>query len=315
MEFFTTWYVLPAAFLLDMIIGDPQFAHHPIRYMGKAIVLAEPFFRKLKVRLSVAGALCALCLILGTLGTTWLLMSIAQSIHPLVRNMLEILLIYTCISARSLEAAAREVCHSLEQNDLREAKDKVSLIVGRDVDPLSEKGVAQAALETVAENLVDGVISPLFFAAIGGAPLAMTYKMINTLDSMIGYKNETYKAFGKTAAHIDDGANFIPARLAVPFIAISAQILCGKGMRAFRTAVTEGGNHASPNAGYPEAAFAGALGVRLGGPNYYHGELVHKPFIGADFGSVETRHIPMACDLMLLSAFLCFTILWGIFCF
>lgn len=312
MELFTTWYILPAAFLLDIIIGDPQFAHHPIRYLGKAITLAEPVFRKLRVRLTIAGGLFAITLILGTLLITSFMLFMAQTIHPLLGDVLEILLIYTCISARSLGDAAAEVCRSLEQNDLQGAKAKVSLIVGRDVERLSEDGVAQAALETVAENLVDGVIAPLFFAAIGGAPFAMTYKMINTLDSMIGYKNEIYQAFGRTAARIDDGANFIPARIAAPIIAIAAQILCKSGMRSFRIAVTEGQHHASPNAGYPEAAFAGALGVRLGGPNYYHGELVRKPYIGAAFGSVETRHIPMACDLMMLSAFLCLVLFWGI---
>jgi adenosylcobinamide-phosphate synthase len=179
--------------------------------------------------------------------------------------------------------------------------------VGREVKDLSEDGVARAAVETVAENLVDGVISPLFFAAIGGAPLALAYKMINTLDSMVGYKNETYRLFGKTAARIDDVANFLPARLSVPVIALVAHLLAGRGKIAFKTAVREGRQHTSPNAGFSEAAFAGALGVRLGGPNFYHGKRVEKPYIGKVFDSAHKHHIKSACELMMLSA-----ITWGV---
>jgi adenosylcobinamide-phosphate synthase len=166
-------------------------------------------------------------------------------------------------------------------------------------------------VETVGENLVDGVISPLLYAAIGGAPLAISYKMINTLDSMIGYKNDKYRDFGKLAARIDDVANFIPARLSIPIISIAAQIIDGKGVRTFQTALSEGANHTSPNAGYSEAAFAGALGVRLGGPNYYHGRLVSKPFLGIPFNPINRNHIKKACDLMLLSALIWMAVLVG----
>jgi len=177
---------------------------------------------------------------------------------------------------------------------------------------LTAKGVARAAVETVAENLVDGVISPLFFAALGGAPLAMAYKMVNTLDSMIGYKNEKYKNFGKTAARVDDVANFIPARISILVISWAAQTLSNKGSRAFETAVKEGANHTSPNAGYPEAAFAGALGVKLNGPNYYHGQLVSKPYIGVRFGEVNLIDIKKSCDLMILASGLWLGILCAI---
>ena len=162
----------------------------------------------------------------------------------------------------------------------------------------------------MAENLVDGVIAPLFFAAIGGAPLALAYKMTNTLDSMVGYKNEKYLLFGKVSARMDDIANYIPARLAVPVIALASGILTGKGSRAYQTAKTEGRHHTSPNAGYSEAAFAGAFGIKLGGPNYYHGKLVEKPYIGAEFGNVSPIHIKKSCDLMMLSAFLMLVFLW-----
>ena len=310
MEFSPELYILPAAFLLDFVAGDPEFFFHPVRWMGKAIEIFEPKFRGLCADLSVSGALFSISLITGTWLATFLLLAVAKTVCPLLSICIEILLIYYSISARSLEKSAMDVFRALAKNDLKGAKSKVALIVGRDVENLTKNGVTRAAVETVAENLVDGVISPLFFAAIGGAPLAMAYKMVNTLDSMVGYRNEKYKDFGKTAARIDDAANFIPARISVPVISWAAQILSGRGMFAFKTAVKEGANHLSPNAGFPEAAFAGALGVKLGGPNDYHGHGVLKPYIGACFGKSRIEHIKTACKLMMFSSVLWLFILW-----
>lgn len=312
MEFYTSLYILPAAFMLDLVVGDPIFLPHPIRWMGTAITTSEPLFRKLPISLTISSVFFSVSLIVATWTLTLILVKSAQFIHPLVKAGTEILLIYYCISLRSLESSAMEVYKALIQKRLKDAKIKVALIVGRDVETLAEVKIAQATIESVSENLVDGIISPLFFAAIGGAPMAMAYKMVNTLDSMVGYKNETYQHFGKAAARIDDIANYIPARLSVPVISLAAQILSGKGARAYKTAMKEGSNHASPNAGYPEAAFAGALGVKIGGPNYYQGLLVSKPYIGIQFGVVNMEHIKKACDLMMLSSLLWLGILWGI---
>jgi adenosylcobinamide-phosphate synthase len=306
------WYIILAAFILDLVLGDPIRLPHPIRWLGRAITVGEPFFRKLRLRLSVSGALFAISFIAGTWILTFVLMKTARYIHPLVKAGVEILIIYYCISIRSLESSAMAVFRALTQTRLDNAKAKVALIVGRDVEHLDEDGISRATVETVGENLVDGVISPLFYAAIGGAPLAMAYKMINTLDSMIGYKNDKYRDFGKLAARIDDVANFIPARLSIPVISLAAQIIDGKGVRTFQTALSEGANHTSPNAGYSEAAFAGALGIRLGGPNYYHGRLVSKPFLGIPFNPINRNHIKKACDLMLLSALIWMVVLVGI---
>ncbi len=312
MELFTSCYIFFAAFLLDFVLGDPQSFPHPIRWMGRAISAFEPYFRNLPFKLSFSGMLFAVFLIICTWALTFLLITTAQIINPLLKLIIEILIVYYAISAKSLKKAAMEVYWLLMQNRLEDAKEKVSFIVGRDIEKLTDGEVAQAAVETVAENLVDGVISPLFFAAIGGPPLAMAYKMVNTLDSMIGYKNEKYKDFGKVAAKIDDVANFIPARISIPVISWAAQILSGKGSRAFKTAVKEGANHTSPNAGYPEAAFAGALGVKLNGPNYYNGQLVSKPYIGVRFGEVNLTDIKKSCDLMILSSSLWLGILCAI---
>jgi len=302
MESYGLLIILPAAFLLDLILGDPQFLPHPIRWMGNAIELLEPAFRKISNNFVVSGTYFALFLITSAFAITFMIVVIAGKLHPVFGIVIEIVIIYWCISVRSLKQSAMEVGRSLLDNRIDKAKAKVSLIVGRDVEKLTEKGIVRATIETVSENLVDGVISPLFFAVIGGAPLAIAYKMVNTLDSMVGYKNEKYIDFGIAAARIDDIANFIPARLSVPIISLAAQILSRKGLNAFKTAVLEGKNHSSPNAGFPEASFAGALDVKLGGPNYYHGSLVHKPYIGKLFGEADIKHIKKACDLMMLSS-------------
>ena len=309
MESYGLLIVLPAAFLLDLILGDPLFLPHPIRWMGKAIELLEPSFRKISKNLSVSGTLFALFLISSAFAITFIIVVIAGKLHPVLGIVIEIILIYWCISVRSLKQSAMEVGRSLIDNRIDEAKAKVSLIVGRDVEKLTGNGIVKATIETVAENLVDGVISPLFFAVIGGAPLAIAYKMVNTLDSMVGYKNEKYIHFGKAAARIDDISNFIPARLSVPIISLAAQILSRKGLNAFKTAVLEGKNHSSPNAGFPEASFAGAMGIKLGGPNYYHGRFVHKPYIGKLFGKADITHIKKACDLMMMSSVIWLAIL------
>ena len=312
MELSTAGYIIPAAFILDLVLGDPTRLPHPIRWLGRAITVGEPFFRNLRLKLSVSGALFAISLIAGTWTLTFVLMKTAQYIHPVVKAGIEILILYYCISIRSLESSAMAVFRALTQSRIDDARAEVALIVGRDVEHLNPEEISRATVETVGENLVDGVISPLFYAAIGGVPLAMAYKMINTLDSMIGYKNDKYLDFGKVAARIDDIANFIPARLSIPVISLAAQIIDGKGARTFQTALSEGANHTSPNAGYSEAAFAGALGIRLGGPSYYHGRLVSKPFLGIPFTQINSNHIKKACDLMILSSLIWMVVLVGI---
>lgn len=297
-------YTLVAAFILDLILGDPHWLFHPVRWMGSVIARMEPGFRRLKMPLVISGALFAGTLVLSTWGLAKLLVHLTDFIHPLCRFITETLLIFFCISPSSLGKAAMEVDHALISSGLPKARNRVSLIVGRETQHLSEKGVIRAAVETVAENLVDGVISPLFYAAIGGAPLAFAYRMVNTLDSMVGYRNDKYLHFGKFSARLDDIANFIPARLSVPVIAFAAHLLSGSGKRAFQTAFHEGAHHASPNSGYSEAAFAGALSIKLNGPNTYHGRVVNKPFIGIAFGNVTQSDIRKACDLMFLSSFL-----------
>lgn len=296
------WEMIAAAFVLDFICGDPRWLPHPIRWMGKSILALEASFRNLPLNRICSGALLASLLIGGTWGLSKGLLILAGGFHPFGADILETLLIYYSISARSLADAGMAIFRPLRQNRLAEARKKAAMIVGRDVHALDTEKLSRAGVESVAENLVDGVVSPLFYAALGGAPLAMAFKMVNTLDSMIGYKNERYGLFGRAAAKIDDAANFIPARLSMPIIALAAHLLAKKGRTALKTAMLEGNRHASPNSGYPEAAFAGVLGITLGGPGVYQGIRVEKPEIGIGLGKAKPFHIRRACDLMLLSA-------------
>lgn len=304
MEWHTSWYILPAAFALDIMLGDPRFLPHPVRWMGLAIERLEPPLRRIRIDLTFSGALLAAVLILGTWLLAFLVLATAHRVHPLFKVVLEVILIYYCISIRSLDDAAMEVKQCLQQNKLQAAREKVAMIVGRDINNYKEEGLARATVETVAENLVDGVTAPLFFAAIGGAPLALAYKMTNTLDSMVGYKNETYREFGRAAARIDDAANYVPARLSVLFIAAAAQLARQKGLAALKIGFRDGRKHTSPNAGYAEAAFAGALEVRLGGPGTYHGARIEKPYLGKEYRAVATDDIPRACRLMVIASLL-----------
>jgi adenosylcobinamide-phosphate synthase len=316
----STIFVLPIAMSLDALVGDPRWLPHPIRWMGTAIAKGELFFRKPRIHTALSGALFAVTLIAGCWGITWLLVRMMYHVHPLAGMGLEIILLFYCLSARSLAQAAMSIYHLLECEQISSARTELSFIVGRDVTHYQSSDIARATVETIAENFVDGVLSPLFYAIIGGAPLAMAYKMVNTLDSMVGYKNPRYILFGRAAARIDDVANYIPARLAVPVIALAARLLlAGLGRVSLNMAKRDGARHSSPNAGYPEAAFAGALGLRLGGPNIYHGVWVEKPYIGDPSDAARTIHIKKACQLMLLSSLVAGLAFWSarliVFCF
>ncbi|WP_320043356.1 adenosylcobinamide-phosphate synthase CbiB [uncultured Desulfobacter sp.] len=303
MIFNVTWQILAAAFILDLLAGDPKWLPHPIIWMGRAISFFEPEFRQRIENPFRAGLLFALCLISATFGLTWGVVFIVDRIHPVAAAIVQTVLIFYSFSTRSLHKAAMDVFNPLAKGDLTQARIKVGYIVGRQTKDLDEAGITRAACETVAENFVDGFVSPLCFAVVLGAPGAMMYKMINTLDSMVGYKNDTYILFGKAAARIDDVANYIPARLSIfAIVPAAAMLSLSRASRALVTALTQGRNHKSPNAGIPEAAFAGALGVRFGGPNVYHGKLVNKPYIGGAFNDPKPSHIEKACELMMLSA-------------
>ncbi len=298
-----SWYIILAAFVLDFLMGDPRWLPHPVVGMGNAISFFETRFRKWFKNQLFSGALFAVFLIGSTWAISFALVKMAVLIHPLLGMGVQVLLLFYCFSAKSLVQAAQKVACPLQACDIETARKKVAMIVGRETQDLDKIAVTRATVETVAENFVDGFLSPLFFALLFGVPGALAYKMVNTLDSMVGYKNETYLLFGRSAAKIDDAANYIPARLSILVICFAAFLLSAKrGLSALKTGISQGRRHKSPNAGYPEASLAGALRMRMGGPNVYHGSLVDKPYIGWQFRDPTILGITRACELMQLSA-------------
>ncbi len=275
--------------ILDLLLGDPAWLPHPVVGFGKMIAFGEHRQNKGTHR-KLKGAVLAIGLILATFAATWLLLyAISKLPSPLGEGLgVRLLLIFFCLAGTTLIREVREVFLALDRS-LEEGRRQVARIVGRDTSELSAQEVRTAALETLAENLSDGVIAPLFWLALLGVPGMVAYKMVNTLDSMIGYRTERYREFGCWAAHIDDIANYIPARLTALLMIIVAGRPCLAGF-VWRN----GCRHASPNSGYPEAALAGILNCRFGGPHYYFGELFDKPFIGENDRALTTEDMKKA---------------------
>lgn len=288
------WELLGAC-VLDLAIGDPHWAPHPVRFIGGAISGLERILRRIFISslgLRIAGVLLVVFIVLTVyFGTELLVKAIGRTsgtVWTIVGTAFVVYMAATTIATRELLRAAQVVISSIAKGDLDAARRDVSMIVGRDTRELSDKAVLKATIETLAENLSDGIVAPLFYLSLGGLPLALAYKAVNTLDSMVGYKNEKYRDFGWAGARLDDVANYLPARLSGLLIVVSAflvRLVTGghdsvSGERAFQIMVRDGRKHPSPNSGVPEAAMAGALDVKLGGPSTYGGVLSNKSFIG-----------------------------------
>jgi adenosylcobinamide-phosphate synthase len=297
-------YQIIIAVLLDLVFGDPRWFPHPVRLIGRLITALEGPARRAIPDARAAGAAAALTVILAAVLATAAILEIAQRVHPWLGTAVSVLLIYTTLAARDLARHSLDVYRALANFDLARARRLVAWMVGRDTERLTETEVVRAAVESVAENTVDGIIAPLFFAALGGPVAAMAYKAVNTLDSMIGYRNERYIDFGRTAARIDDGANFLPARLSVPILTAAAAILGFRATAAWRIAWRDGRRNLSPNAGLSEAAVAGALGVRLGGVMERRGRPVNQPELGDPLVPLVRVHILAANRLMFLATVL-----------
>ena len=261
------------AWLLDRLLGDPSCLPHPVVLFGKMIAHGERLLNRGKCRV-FKGALLAITLISVVVLATWTLVEIADDINIYIGIAVRAILVFYCLAGTTLIREVRQVFYAIDRS-LDEGRRQVSRIVGRDTSELTDEEVRKAALETLAENLSDGVIAPLFWFAIGGVPAMMGYKMVNTLDSMIAYHSPRYLKFGKVAARIDDIANYIPARLTALLMLISAN-----RPSLIKFVMKYGPCHASPNSGWPEAALAGILGCRFGGPHKYFGETFNKPYIG-----------------------------------
>lgn len=269
-----------AAVALDLLLGDPRWLPHPVVQIGRLISLLEKLLRRLVPNERLGGVLLLVLTVGVTFGAAWGVVRGAALLHPAAGIAVSALIGWTCLAARSLHGESGVVARALAAGDLPSARRFLSFIVGRDTAELGEPEIWRGTVETVAENTSDGVIAPLFFLMVGGAPLALAYKAVNTLDSMVGYRNERYRHFGWASARCDDLANLIPARITGLLICLAAPLAGCSGRRALRTMVRDGRNHSSPNSGIPEAAVAGALGVRLGGTNVYFGTPVEKPTIG-----------------------------------
>ena len=281
--------ILPllAGWILDLLLGDPQWLPHPIVWFGKAIAACEHKLNRGNHR-KAKGAVVAISLIALVFALTWLVRYWLLPLSSYLLLLFDAVIIFYCLAGTTLIREVREVFYALDRS-LEEGRQQVARIVGRDTSELSAQGVRTAALETLAENLSDGVIAPLFWFALLGTPGMLAYKMVNTLDSMIGYKTERYKAFGCWAAHIDDVANYIPARLTALLM-----ILASGKLNLLAFVWKNGPRHASPNSGYPEAALAGILNCRFGGPHYYFGQLFDKPYIGENERPLTTADMKKA---------------------
>lgn len=295
-------------YLLDLVLGDPHWLVHPVQVMGWGISGGEKLLRRCFPKTPrgemAAGAVLVLWMVACSILIPFLILYAAGLVHPICRFALETLFCYQIPATRSLRVESMRVYGPLVQGDLPRARYWVSRIVGRDTQNLDAEHVAKAAVETVAENTSDGIVAPLFYLAIGGAPLGFFYKAVNTMDSMIGYKNDTYLYFGRVAAKLDDVVNFIPAILSAWLMIAASYCLGLNGKNARRIYRRDRKNHSSPNSARTESVCAGALGVQLAGDAYYFGKLVHKPTIGDPGRPVTAQDIPLACRLMTLTSLL-----------
>ena len=289
-------------FLIDLLLGDPRWLYHPVRIIGNGISLLEKILRRMFPKTpggeKTAGFFLVLLICIGSGGVPFLLLYLAYHIHTVLGIALETFMCYQMLAVKSLKAESMRVYEALKKPDLPGARTAVSMIVGRDTRSLSAAGVTKAAVETIAENTSDGIIAPLFYMAIGGPALMFLYKGINTMDSMVGYKNEKYLHFGRYAAKLDDIANYIPARISA-WLMILASFFAGFDWKnAKKIFLRDRYNHASPNSAQTEAVMAGALDIQLAGNAFYFGKLYEKPTIGDAVREVETEDSKRANRLM-----------------
>ena len=304
------------AYILDLIIGDPRWAPHPVVLIGRLGRFLEEKIRRgfLPVDERKGGIVLWFSVVIAVYCVTWGIVTVCFSIQHVIGMAVAMILGSLTLATRSLYGESRIVIDALESGDIVEARRRLSMIVGRDTENLDERGILRAVIETVSENLSDGIVAPLFYLAIGGVPLAMAYKAVNTLDSMVGYQNQLYGDIGFFSAKMDDGANWIPARITGALIVVVSFMARLNAGESWTMMIRDGGNHASPNSGIPEAAMAGALGVQLGGRIQYSGEVYDKPTIGDRRKAIEKRDVARAWGVMFGSSFLmaglCLTVMW-----
>ena len=291
-------------YALDLIIGDPYSFPHPVRYIGKLISIVEKQIRKITSSdkgLKIAGFFLWFIVVGATFGITTLILQLFK-FNKVIYFIVNTILIYTTLATKCLKDESVKIYKVLKTGDLEKSRIQLSYIVGRDTTNLNEKEIVRATVETVAENTVDGIIAPLFYGFIGGAPLAMAYKAVNTLDSTVGYKNDKYYYLGFASAKIDDIANYIPARLGVILLPLGSLFTGFNFKDALKIGIRDRKNHKSPNCAFSEGAVAGALGIQLGGTNVYFGKEVYKPTIGDKTREIEIEDIVRTNKIMYSSS-------------
>ncbi len=302
-----------AGLLLDLLFGDPGWLYHPVRLIGNWISWAERQLRKVcGSHLMAAGGVLWVMTALMAFLIPFALLALAGWLHPALRFLLETFWCFQILAARSLSSESRKVYEKLKESDLPGARRAVSMIVGRDTEKLTEEGVTKAAVETVAENTSDGVTAPLIYMMIGGAPLGFLYKAVNTMDSMLGYKNDRYLYFGRIPAKMDDIFNYIPARITGLLMTAAAFLTGLDGKNAWKIYRRDRRKHASPNAAQTESVCAGALGVQLAGDAVYFGKVYKKEFIGDALRRIEPEDIQRTGRLMYAAELLTFLLCGGI---
>lgn len=309
-------YACIIGFILDLIVGDPHWIYHPIRLIGKLISSTEKLIRhcfpKTKTGERIGGIVLAIIVMIISTGIPLVLLIICYKTNVYLGIIIEGIFCYQLLATKSLKDESMKVYKALKDKDIEKARYAVSMIVGRDTKSLDEVGITKAAVETVAENTSDGSIAPLIAIIIGGAPLGFLYKSINTMDSMIGYKNDKYIDIGRFAAKLDDVVNYIPARFSAYVMILSAYMLGMDGKNAYRIYKRDRYKHASPNSAHTESVCAGALRIRLAGDAYYFGKLHKKEYIGDALREIEIEDIKRANRLLYMCAFLSFVLLIGI---
>jgi adenosylcobinamide-phosphate synthase len=301
---------LPVGFVLDQLLGDPPGWPHPVRWVGRLIAALEPPLRRLFPE-RLGGIVLVVFVTVGAGGVTWGLLAVADLLAPWARVGTAAMLLYYGLAARSLARETQAVLEPCAAGKLADARDRLSHIVGRDTADLSPGEIYRACVETVAENTNDAVVAPLFYAALAGPVGLWIYKAINTLDSMVGYRNPRYRRFGSASARLDDLANFLPARLTWLLIGLAALLTGHRAGRAWRIGWRDGRKHPSPNSGWGEAAMAGALNVQLGGPSTYGGVLSVKPTLGDPVEPLTVAKGRQGIRIMLVTAWLAFALCWA----
>ena len=301
---------LTIGFILDLLIWDPNNPFHPVRGIGLLASKLETIFRKLlKNSLKIAGLIVWIITIILTFAITYGIIFVCMKINKYLGVIVQGIIIYFCISAKGLVVEGYKVIKYLNEGNIEKSRKQLSYIVGRDTEILDSKGITRAVIETIAENMSDGVIAPILFAGIFGAAGSMAYKAVNTMDSMFGYKNDKYIEFGYFPAKLDDLFNYIPARVTGILIIISSFFLKRDYKNSLKIYKRDRYNHTSPNSAHPEAAMAGALDIQLGGANYYFGKIVEKPVIGDKIKEIEINDVKRTAEILYLSAVMGFILM------